>query len=225
MYTLFYAPDSAAMGIRVILEELNLPYQLIDSTIDRNQPSPPEQLKINPNGWIPVLVWNQNTDNQNTSNQSTNKQDSKYDNAMYECAAITLFLCDKHPTAKLAPAIDDPTRALFLQTLVYFSNTIQNAFQLTYYPDRFVNSKADEASAKQRGNRRLKETWQVIDDQIGDNTWLLGDNFSAADIYLYMLSTWLNSRMGHPTLEQFPNVKRIADKAMQRPSIHRIFKN
>ena len=208
MYKLFYAPDSAAMGVRAILEELGLAYELIDSTIDREKPSPPEQLEINPNGWIPVLVWDHGTKNEGS---------------MYECAAITVFLCDRHSEAKLAPAIDDPQRALYLQTLVYFSNTIQNAFQLSYYPDRFVDSKQDEISAQQRGNRRLKETWQVIDDQIGNNKWLLGDNFSAADIYLFMLITWLNSEKGHPAIDEFPNVKRIADKVIQRPSIKLVF--
>ena len=208
MYQLYYAPESAAMGVRTILEELGEDYELIDSTIDRDKASPPEQLAINPNGWIPVLVWDQNDETKGS---------------MYECAAIMMFLCDRHPKSNLAPSIDDPKRSLYLQTLVYFSNTIQNAFQLTYYPDRFVDTKKDEASAMQRGNRRLIETWQVIDDQIGDNDWLLGDEFSAADIYLYMLTTWTNTDMGHPSIDQFPNIKRIADKAMQRPSIKRVF--
>ena len=203
MYKLFYAPGSAAMGIRVILEELSLPYKLIDSTIDRNQPSPPEQLEINPNGWVPVLSWD--------------------NGAMYECAAITLFLCDQHPQLKLAPAIDDSTRALYLQTLVYFSSSVQNAFQLSYYPDRFVNSPPDELSAQRRGNRRLRETWKVIDDQINNQEWLLGDNFSAADIYLYMLTTWLQENRGHPSIDEFPSVKRIADKIVKRPSIQRVY--
>jgi len=208
MYKLYYAPESAAMGVRVILEELGLDYELLESTINRNLISPSEQLEINPNGWIPVLVWD---------------QENEVQGSMYECAAITIFLCDRHPESNLAPAIEDPSRALYLQTLVYFSNTIQNAFQLTYYPDRFVDSKDDEVSAQARGNRRLKETWSVIDDQIGNNEWLLGDKFSAADIYLYMLTTWLDKDMGHPSIDEFSNVKRIADKLELRPSVKQVY--
>ena len=48
-YQLFYASGSAAQGVRVILEELGVPYELIKSTIDRNEQRPPEQLKVNPN--------------------------------------------------------------------------------------------------------------------------------------------------------------------------------
>ena len=203
MYKLFYALKSASMGIRVMLEEIGAPYELIQTSVHMDRPRPPEQLAINPNGWVPVLVWD--------------------DGAMYECAAITVFLCDRHREARLAPDIDDPARALYLQTLVYFSNSVQNAFQLTYYPDRFADTAADEPSAQRRGNRRLRETWRVIDDQIGDNKWLLGDRFSAADIYLFMLTTWLRSDKGHPAIDEFANVKRIADAVVQRPSVQLVY--
>lgn len=203
MYKLFYALKSASMGIRALLEEIGAPYELLDTSVDRDTPRPPEQLAINPNGWVPVLSWD--------------------GGAMYEAAAITIFLCDRHPEARLAPAPDDPARPLFLQTLVYFSNSVQNAYQLTYYPDRFVDSPADEPSARRRGNRRLRETWGVIDGQIGDGDWVLGDRFSAADIYLFMLTTWLRPAMGHPALDEFPNVRRIAGKVAQRPGIRHVY--
>ena len=203
MYKLFYALKSASMGVRVLLEEIGAPYELIHMSIDMDEPRPPEQLAVNPNGWVPVLLWE--------------------GGAMYECAAITVFLCDRHSDARLAPTVDDPARALFLQTLVYFSNSVQNAYQLTYYPDRFVDTPADEPSAQQRGIRRLRETWSVIDDQIGDSQWVLGDRFSAADIYLFMLTTWLRSSKGHPSVSEFSNVKRIAEVVMKRPSVQLVY--
>ena len=204
-YQLFYAQGSAAMGTRVMLEEIGAPYELIESTIDMVKPRPPQQIAINPNGWIPVLKWE--------------------DSAMYECAAITVFLCDRHPEAGLAPALDDRTRGLYLQTLVYFSNSVQNAFQLNYYPDRFADTPEDEPSAQKRGIRRLRETWSVINDQIGDNRWMLGERFSALDIYLFMLTTWLRPSRGHPTVSEFPNVERIARSVLRRDSIQLVYEN
>ncbi|MGB1446982.1 MAG: glutathione S-transferase family protein [Arenicellales bacterium] len=202
-YQLFYALGSAAMGTRVMLEEIGVPYELIESTKDRTKPRPPEQMAINPNGWLPVLKWE--------------------DSAMYECAAITVFLCDRHPEAGLAPALDDPTRGLYLQTLVYFSNSVQNAFQLNYYPDRFADTPEDEPSAQKRGIRRLRETWGIVNDQIGDNRWMLGERFSALDIYLFMLTTWLRSSRGHPAVSEFPNVERIAQSVLLRDSIQLVY--
>jgi len=202
-YKLFYASGSAAEGVRVIIEELGVPYELIKSTIDRSKQRPPEQLKINPNGWVPVLMYE--------------------DTGIYECAAITIFLCDRHSDAHLAPKFNDPTRGLYLQTLVYLSTSVQTAFQTYYYPDRFVDTSANEASAKKRGINRLRETWKVIDDQIGDNDWVLGRCFSAVDIYLFMLTSWLNPTLGHPSTEEFPNIKRIAEAMMSRPSIQLVY--
>ncbi len=203
VYKLYYAPGSASMGVRVMLEEIGAPYELIDTTIDMDKPRPAEQLALNPNGWVPVLLWD--------------------DRAMYECAAITIFLCDRHPEAKLAPGIGEPERCLFLQTLVYFTSSVQNAFQLDYYPDRFADVPAGEPGAQRRGIRRLRETWGVIDGQVGDKTWLLGDRFSAADIYLFMLTTWLRPSRGQPPVDEFPNVKRVADAVMQRPSVQDVY--
>jgi glutathione S-transferase len=202
-YKLYYALGSAAMGVRVLLEEIGAEYELIQTTIDMDKPRPPEQLALNPNGWVPVLIWG--------------------NNAMYECAAITVFLCDRHAEANLAPAADEPERGLFLQTLVYFSSSVQNAFQLDYYPERFADTPADEPSAQRRGIRRLRETWQVVNDQIGANEWVLGDRFSAADIYLFMLTTWLMPSRGQPSTDDFPNVKRIAEAVMKRPSAQLVY--
>ena len=193
------------MGVRVTLEETGMPYELIQTTIDMDKPRPPEQLALNPNGWVPVLIWG--------------------DHAMYECAAITVFLSDRHPEANLAPRSDEPERGLFLQTLVYFSSSVQNAFQLNYYPERFADTPADEPSAQRRGNRRLRETWTVIDDQIGDNQWVLGGRFSAADIYLFMLTTWLSPSRGHPARDEFPNVKRVAEAVARRPSVRLVYED
>ena len=191
------------MGVRVILEEIGAPYELIQSTIDRSLQRPPEQIALNPNGWVPVLTWG--------------------DKGMYECAAITMFLCDRHPEAKLAPLTGEPERSLYLQTLVYFSSSVQTAFQTSYYPDRFVDAPSDEPSAMSRGIRRLRETWRVIDDQIGERRWCLGERFSAVDIYLFMLTTWLSPSLGHPTTDEFPNVRRIAEAVMPRPSVRLVY--
>jgi glutathione S-transferase len=202
-YILYYAAGTASMGVRVLLEEIGAPYELIQTTTDRRKTRPAEQLKLNPNGWVPVLLWDES--------------------AMYECAAITIFLCDRHPKSNLAPAIDAPERSLFLQTLVYFSSSVQTAFQLDYHAHRFADTPSDEPSARRRGHRRLRETWQIIDDQIGDNQWILGDQFSGADIYLFMLTTWLEPSRGHPSVKDFPNVQRIADSVMLRPSVRLVY--
>ncbi len=207
MYKLYYAEDSAAMGIRVLLEEIGAAYELIPTTIDMTKPRPPVQLALNPNGWVPVLLWD----------------DDGQERAMYEAAAITIFLCDRHAGAGLAPGVDTAERGRYLQTLVYFSSSVQNAFQLNYYPDRFVDAPEDEPSAQRRGHGRLSETLGIIDAQIGDGAWVLGAEFSALDVYLFMLTTWMTPDRRQPQVGAFANVQRIARKVAQRPSVRLVY--
>lgn len=202
-YSLYYAENSAAMGVRVVLEELNQPYQLIPTSIDMDTPRAPELLALNPNGWVPVLIIN--------------------DTAIYECGAITTYLCDRHRDAGLAPGVDDPRRGHFLQWLFYFSSSLQNAYQMSYYSDRFCDTAEHEASVKRRSISRLRELWQVVDDAIGNNDWMLGEGFSAADIYLFMLTTWLSPAHGHPGVEDFKNVHRIAEAVSKRESVRLVY--
>ncbi len=202
-YSLYYADRTAAMGARVILDEIGATYDLIWTDIQPGTARAPELLSLNPNGWIPVLVWQEG--------------------AIYECGAITVFLCDRHPKAGLAPAPDEPERGSFLQWLFFFSSSLQNAYQMTYYTDRFCSSEENYSSVKVRSNNRLRELWTVVDDAIDDKDWLLGKRFSAADIYLFMLTTWLNDSLGHPSLDSFPNVERVAGKVMERPSVAGVY--
>ena len=202
-YQLYYAKDSAAMHVRVLLEELNLFYELLEVSISMEKERPPEMLKHNPNGWIPVLVWG--------------------DNSMYECGAITTFLCDRHPEMAMAPTVVDEMRSEFHQWLFYFSSSIQNAFQMSYYPFRFCDDKEDEASVMARAQSRLLETFTVVENAIGDRQWMLGDHFGAIDSYLFTLTTWLEASLGHPPVESFPNIQRVANQVMQRPSVQKVY--
>ena len=56
-YQLFYADRSAAQGVRMILEELNQQYELIETDIKSEEPRSPELLAANPNGLVPVLTF------------------------------------------------------------------------------------------------------------------------------------------------------------------------
>ena len=201
VYKLYYAPRSAALGVRALLETIGAPYELSEVDIYSEEPRDPEFLRINPNGWVPALVYD--------------------GGAMYEAAAITIFLCDRHPRAGLAPAPQDPLRGAFLQWLVYMAGTLQPAYQMFYYSFRFAAREEDYASVRSRSTTRLAEIWQILDDALAPGPWLLGDRFSACDIYLYMLSTWLADE--HTPISAFPNAARCVDRVAARPEVARAF--
>ena len=202
-YQLFYADRSAAQGVRMILEELNQQYELIETDIKSEEPRSPELLAAKPNGLEPVLTLDRRM--------------------IYQCGAIVTFLCDRHPEYRLAPKTGDLHRGLFLQWLFYFSSSLQNAFSMTYRPNRFSTLESSYSNVRQQGNKRLLTLWQVVDNAIGESSWMLGESFSAVDIYLFMLSTWLSDEYGHPDLTVFTNASRVADQVRKRPSVARVY--
>lgn len=204
MYQLFWAEGSAACGPRVVLEEIGASYTLIPTEIGADQPRDPELLTHNPNGWVPVLL------------------DGEM--AMHEASAISMFLADRHPEAGLAPEPGEAARGPYLQWMVYLSNTLQIAYQMTYHWARYCSGEEARASVQQRSCARLREIWGFIDAAIGERPWFVGERLSAADIHLHMLSTWLSPEMGHPELSDFPHAARIAAKVAERPSVRLVHK-
>ena len=201
MYTLYHAPRSAALVVQTLLEIIGAPYTLHPVDIDMDALRDPQLLRINPNGWVPALVYE--------------------GGAMYEAAAITIFLCDRHPQANLAPSPNEALRGRFLQWLVYMAGTLQPAFQMVYYPFRFTSREQEYDGVRSRAASRLEEIWQIIDDSLGSGPFILGERFSACDVYLYMLSTWLLEE--HTPVSAFPNAARCVEKVAARDEVARIF--
>ena len=116
MYTLYYNEGTAAFAPQMVLEEVGAEYQLELVDISSDKPRDPDFLKLNPNGWVPVLI--------------------DGDLVLHESAAIVMYLCDRYPEAGLAPTPGDALRGRFYQWLVYMADTLQIAYQMNYYPER-----------------------------------------------------------------------------------------
>jgi glutathione S-transferase len=65
-----------------------------------------------------------------------------------------------------------------------------------------------------------RKQWRVVEDALKNQVWLLGEQFSTADIYLLMLSTWEEDQKVFT--EMFPNVTRVALAVAQRPAVQRV---
>lgn len=200
MYTLYYAPGTSAMAPNGVLEEIGADYDLVAVDISRDKPRDPDFLAINPNGCVPAL--------------------SDEHGSIYEAAAITIYLADKHAHAGLAPAIDDRLRGKYLQWLVYMADTLQIAYQMHYYPERHSTDPADVPSVQAKAAERLDRVWGYIDAALDPGPYLLGERFSGCDIYVYMLSTWHPDEIG--LLARCKHVARCADLVVGRPAVQRI---
>jgi glutathione S-transferase len=202
MYTLFYSPGSASMAPHALLEEIGAKYALRRVDISSDKPRDPEYLKLNPLGRVPTL---------SIAGGET----------IYESVAITMYLADRHPEAKLAPAVTDPLRAPYYQWLAHLTNTLQEAYLLYFYPDRNTTRPEQAPGIKDKALTRIDGVWSNLDQALGRRgPYLLGERCSAADIYMHMLYTWYEPPGGLAT--RFANVKRCMDLVAERPAVKRM---
>lgn len=198
MYRLYWSANSAAFAPHAVLQEIGARYELVELDLQRGQQRDPAYLKLNPHGRVPTLV----------------VDDSE---VVYESAAICLYLAERHPEAKLAPAVGDPARGRYLQWLSRMSNTLQPAYLRYYYPDRVVGNPDHKAEVEDKAREEIATLWSRIDEAIGEGPYMLGEAFSACDLYLLMLSTWQDPVPG--LYLRCRNVKRVVDRVILRPAV------
>src|SRR3546814_10272993 len=86
-----------------------------------------------------------------------------------------------------------------------------------YYPARYVTN---PDHAPEVASKALEDTaiiWDRIDQAIGAGPYMLGDRFSACDLYLLMLSTWQDAAPG--LYDRCRNVKACVERVMARPAV------
>lgn len=201
MYTLYYSPGSASMAPHGVLEESGAPYTLARVDMAANKHKDAQYLRLNPHGRVPTLV-----------------VDGKQ--PIYEATAICLFIADRHPKAELAPPVGDLARGLYYQWMAYLTNTLQAECLLFFYPERNIADPAHAPEVKAQAEAQIVEIWGKLDQALAKGPYLLGERFSAADIYLHMLYSWMDPPMQMDA--RYPNVARCAGLAAARPAIMRV---
>jgi len=201
MLALYYFPGNASLLPHMMLREIGAEFELRLVDRDQNAQKSADYLKLNPNGRIPVLV--------------------DGDLVLFETAAIALHLADKFPEGGLAPAFGTRERAEFYKWMIHLTNTPQAEYRAWFYPYEHVNDEAAAPSVKQAAERRLNRMFDVISEQLGDKTWLLGERFSAADLFLLMLIRWGRGMPRPP--RSLPNLGAFAERVLARPAVQKAF--
>jgi glutathione S-transferase len=202
MPILYYYPDNASMAPHMVLEEIGAPFEL--RLVDRTKKAhkDPDYLRLNPNGLIPAFV------------------DDEL--VLFEAAAICLHLTDMHPEARLAPPIGTAERALFYKWLIHLTNTVQAELMVYFYPERLIDGTAGATAVKAHAEARIGVMFDRIEASLAaGGPYLLGADFSAADLYLLMLAGWRRG-MTNPASNR-PTLRRLLDRLAERPAVKRVF--
>jgi glutathione S-transferase len=181
MYTLFYSPGTASMCVHQALIETNAQYRLVLVDLQAGQQRDPAYLKLNPDGVVPTLL---------------------IDDVPYvESGALLMTVATQHPQAGLAPAENSPRRTAWYQWIVYMANALQPAFRLWFYPADLSDEASTQEIIKAAARRKIESIWSRIDAHLRtQGPYLLGAQFSAADLMLIMLMRW-SRNMPKPSTE------------------------
>lgn len=179
----------------VMLEEVELPYNVHIIDISKNDQFTPEFVAINPNSKIPAIV------------------DKDTDITVFESGAILMYLADK--TGKLLPT-EQKARYQVIEWLMLQMGSIGPMFgQFNHF-----NMHAPEKIpyAIQRYEKETLRLYGVLDKQLADNEYICGD-YSIADVATF---PWVTIyEIQEMTLDNHPNLKRWHDTVSNRPAVQR----
>jgi glutathione S-transferase len=177
---LHYAPGSAAMAPHATLAEIGIPYELVLVERDEHGSPSDEYFALNPWGKIPTL------------------EDG--DLVLTESAAICLHLADRFPEARLAPLRATSERSELYRWLLWLSNTVQMTQLRHFYPHRYGTEGVKDAA-----DADLAAHYDLIDAHLDGREWLVGDERTVADFFLFMLTRW--GRNLEPAAWERPNLR------------------
>lgn len=188
---LFWAPQTRSQRAIWMLEEAGVDYEMERIDLASADRSDSEEFRVaSPMGKVPAIV------------------DGAV--AMSESAAICIYLADRYSAGTLAPAIDSPDRGKFLYWAMYTPAVVEPAMS-----EKFNNVESNRHRSGWGDFDLMIDTW---DKALQDREWLLGDQFTAADVMLGSSAIFL--RMFN-MLPETVNLDAYADRCLARPANQR----
>lgn len=187
----FYTnPMSRGRIARWMLEEIGQPYRTVVLDYGTTMKAA-DYLAINPMGKVPAVTHRGVT--------------------VTECAAVCTYLADAFPAAGLAPALDDPARGPYLRWMFFAAGPLEAAVTA-----RSLGLLAPPDKAAMAGYGSFDQVVEALETAVaGAGPWLLGDRFSALDVYLGSQIGWGLQFRSLPERDAF---KAYAARLFQRPA-------
>lgn len=202
MYKLYWAKDTGAFIPHALLEEVGASYEKIVIDFENDEHRGAEFLAVNPLGEIPALVLPDGT-------------------FMTESAAMVLQICERHPEAKLAPPPGSPESATFQRWLLFMAANLYPDILRFYSGARFTRDPKGGEDVTSAARAALDLHLGILEEALSPGPYLLGETFSAVDIYLFMLVQW------HPDMPQLfeanPGIRQHTELVKARPVVGRVW--
>ena len=199
MYRLYGRPGSGSLAVQMALEEAGASYERIWVGAEADDVA--RYRSLNPTGRVPALMLPDGT-------------------VIFESAAMLIHLSLAHPQAALAPQVATARHAAFLQWMVFLSANVYESVLRVYYPVRYsTRGEADAEAIRAQGTADFCSHLALISQAL--SPYVLGGNYSTADIYLYMLASWYPGEKSE-LYRRLPKLEAHAKIVAARPAVAKV---
>jgi glutathione S-transferase len=182
---LFYYPAACSIADHVALIEAGLPYKLLSIDREKKTEDGRDFLSINPKGYIPTLEMNDGT-------------------ILTENQVILAYIAEQ--SGKLLPN-DRILRWRTFEALAFMSSEIHASYNPFFrdFPE----------PEKERAREKLKKAFGILADQMGDKAFLVSNEMTIADCYLF----WVLMVAPRSGVELPENLRNCLDRMKAMPSV------
>lgn len=204
---LYSLPTPNGVKVSIFLEETGLPYEGHRISFDQNDQLTAEFKSLNPYGKIPAIIDPDGPDGQPL--------------ALFESGAILVYLADK--TGQLLPR-GGAARYETLQWLMFQIGGVGPMFGQLGFFHKFAGKDFEDKRPRDRYVAEARRILRVLDDHLATRRWMVGDDYTIADIAIF---PWLRNLIGFygageiVAISEFGHATRGLERFLERPAVQR----
>ena len=189
---LYYSPAACSLSPHIVLREAGLAFELVlASTKSHKLQDGTDYYGINPLGYVPMLELDDGT-------------------RLREGPAIVQYIADQVPTKNLAPANGTLPRYRLQEWLTFIGTELHKQYSPLFNPGM-------PEEAKALFKEKIASRYEWLDAQLAGRQYLMGDQFSVADAYLFTVTRW--SQPMAIDLSARANLKAYLARVESRPAV------
>ncbi|MCA8347420.1 glutathione transferase GstA [Burkholderia cepacia] len=194
---LYYSPGACSLSPHIVLREMGLTFELEKVDLQSKKTESGSDFRsVNPNGYVPLLALD---DGQ----------------VLTEGPAIVQYLADRAPEARLAPEAGTMERYRLVEWLNFISTELHKAFAPLFNP------KTPE-EWKTIVNDLIAARLAYVEKKLGGQVYLMGDNFTVADAYLFTVLSW--GKWVGVDIGRWPTLQSYTNRISSRPTVQAALK-
>jgi glutathione S-transferase len=200
MLKLFSYPGTVTLACQIALEEAGAEYELVRVDFATNAQREPDYLAINPKSRVPALATDRGV--------------------ITEAPAILTYIAQAYPAARLAP-LDDPFAFAQVQAFnAYLCSWVHPVAAHRHRGYRWADDPAAIADMRRKAPENFARAAQLIETEYLRGPWVMGDDYSICDPYLFTVAGWL-PRDGIE-MARFPKIAAHFERMKARPAVGKV---